>query len=287
MYSPPPFPVQRNQRPTHREASWHWRGQTLSCRQPREENLPSLSGYRWQLERGQYTGESVWFCVTPMVRNTLSERVLVSNWQKSPRNRVTLFLLHKNSSFPSENWSFYTSVFTLAPQFYVGSTFPSANIFYKLRLCLFSDQKLNFSPPQHLLTSDPEGHLSNGPCSQRWRESLWWLQSTFAVYLLFIVLTATLRTDSSWVSRPSITEPNSPEGRHENTKFRCSFIERYRLLDYEVITLHAGSKHISVRQKWWEISGKQALVPMVDKPRLCCTSVCKCFPSTCCTDCTF
>lgn len=31
-----------------------------------------------------------------------------------------------------------------------------------------------------------------------------------AVYSLFIVLTATLRTDSSWVSSPSITEPNSP-----------------------------------------------------------------------------
>lgn len=35
--------------------------------------------------------------------------------------------------------------------------------------------------------------------------------TTSAVYSLFIVLTATLRTDSSWVSSPSITEPNSPE----------------------------------------------------------------------------
>lgn len=47
------------------------------------------------------------------------------------------------------------------------------------------------------------------------RLSFWqwlpWVLGASDVYSLFIVLTATLRTDSSCVNSPSITEPNSPD----------------------------------------------------------------------------
>lgn len=61
--------------------------------------------------------------------------------------RAALFLAPpKKSSFPS-TLLFYTIFFALALTVHVGSTPSSANIFYKLRLCLLSDQKRNFLPP--------------------------------------------------------------------------------------------------------------------------------------------
>lgn len=56
--------------------------------------------------------------------------------------------------------------------------------------------------------------LATGVIFDLWQP---WCQGAFAVYSLFIVLTATLRTDSSCVNNPSITEPNSPD---EETRFK-------------------------------------------------------------------
>jgi len=72
------------------------------------------------------------------------------------------------------------------------------------------------SLPPTLVNLRPEGMSINWPVFPRCRDSLWWLLTTFPVYLLFIVFTATLRVASSWVSSPSITEPNSPEERWEH-----------------------------------------------------------------------
>lgn len=43
----------------------------------------------------------------------------------------------------------------------MGSTFPPANFFHKMHLCLFSDQNSDFFPKITLM-SDPEGGLSSG-----------------------------------------------------------------------------------------------------------------------------
>lgn len=93
------------------------------------------------------------------------------------------------------------------------------------------------------------------------------------VYSLFIVLTATLRTASSWVSRPSITEPNSPEDTNRNTtrefscEFSCSDVESL------VFTVHNGYRktatgqyRISHRTLTHYTTGQNILVSTGDNP---------------------
>lgn len=163
---------------------------------------------------------------------------------------------------------------------YLGSTSPASDFNELNRLVCFLIKNSN-PPSWPRLISLPEGSLSKRPVfPKRRRDSLWRLLSTSAVYSLFIVLTATLRTDSSWVSSPSITEPNSPGERNENTIKHSSFHATAlnvswlcRAQDCDVVasrtvTLYPGSKHIPVRRQLLEISGKQPLAP-ADKPWLC------------------
>lgn len=79
---------------THLEAAWRWRGQTPSCRRLPEENLPSLSECRWQLERGERSGETAWFYTARIdvarVRNTLLFQRLLNLSGNELKHRQTL-----------------------------------------------------------------------------------------------------------------------------------------------------------------------------------------------------
>ena len=53
----------------------------------------------------------------------------------------------------------------------------------------------------------------------------------FKLHSLFMVFTATLRTDSSWVSSPSITEPNSPGNTQHAMVYRLPVYLGHRAND--------------------------------------------------------
>lgn len=179
-------------------------------------------------------------------------------------------------------WSCYAIVFILAWRFIWGRRLlPVFSTSWIASSVLGS--KTQTHPLWPRFVSMPEGSLSKRPCVPRKDEgnSLWWLPSTSAVYSLFIVLTATLRTDSSWVSSPSITEPNSPGDRNESTVKHSSFdatalnvswlcgAQDYDVVASWTVTLDPGSKHIPARRQVLEIKcGKKPSVP-ADKPWLC------------------
>lgn len=128
------------------------------------------------------------------------------NWHPNRGGSLFPVLISLKCIFPPHLWRFFTIVFTLALQFMRGQPFLLPIISTSCVFVCFLIKNWDFCR-KTLVKFWPVGLSLKWPVFPRWRDSLW---STFTVYSLFIVLTATLRTDSSWVSSPSITEPNSP-----------------------------------------------------------------------------